>query len=82
MDILFKIVGALVLIQMALYAFAYILPWLIVLAVVAGIAAGITAGLVINRRLPSRDGQALPPADFPIRPTPVRRPRGVRDRGD
>lgn len=82
MDMLFKVIGALVLIQLALYAFVYILPWLIVLAVVAGIAAGITAGLMINRRLPPQNSHSLPPADFPIRPTPVRRPRGVRDRGD
>lgn len=68
--------------QMVLGVLVVVLPWVIALAVITGLAAGVSAGLVLRRRLPLRNGGRLPPGGSFVGQDPIRRPRGVRGRGE
>lgn len=62
---------------------AAVLPWVIGLAIIAGLAAGVSAGFVLRRRLPLRNGGgSLPHGGTNFGGEPIRRPRGVRGRGE
>ena len=64
--------------QLAVGALVAILPWFLLASVIAGITAGLSAALVLRRRLPPRNGGALPPSTPPLGPYRTRRPK---DRG-